>query len=232
MSSPKRIVATKFAYKRPADPPMPEGTILVLKTTAKTPVYMIDNELDIKELAAIGSVTVQWAHLEHMLLVRTMQLATDAKVSLPEDANKLSFAKRLRAWRVLVQQTVKKKSERERLLSLHQRIASAEDDRHKITHGLWEYDRRNPHSLTASSFRTPFAFEKSFDLVRLVKLFQTIAAINFEMHFPKGPKSLERPSSFASREFLQAFSAIDPPSPRHLQATPPKRKAPRSTSKA
>lgn len=217
----------KLAFKRPADPPMPEGIVMVMNTLGKNPRYWIDNELTTNELAGIGAITVQWAHLEHMLLVRTMQLAKQANIALPEDAKKLSFSKRLRAWRILYEQVVTDKKERRAMDELHGRIAAAEDNRHKITHGLWDYDRRNPSRLRASSFRVPFDFERHFDMDRFYKLYRMIAEANFKLHFPKGPASLERPYAFASRSFLQAISGPSPPDPRRRRATPPKRKDPR-----
>src|SRR5271166_1821299 len=67
--------------------------------------HRLDTELERDELAAIGYVTVLWAHLEHVLLVKTMQLADHYGLQIPKDATALSVKKRLRAYRELIKST-------------------------------------------------------------------------------------------------------------------------------
>ena len=69
------------------------------------------------EIFAIGMLTVQWAYLEHVLLLETARLANRAKFKvLPAEANSLAFSRRLSAWRILVRDTIKTKKLRQRLL--------------------------------------------------------------------------------------------------------------------
>ena len=63
----------------------------------------IETELTPEELQAIGLITVQWAHLEHCLLIRTFLIAEEAKIETPKDATNLTFRKRLRAFRDITQ---------------------------------------------------------------------------------------------------------------------------------
>src|SRR5215218_8150377 len=59
------------------------------------------------EMLAIGMATVQWALLEHQLLLDTARMVNRAKSKLPPDATSLSFNRRLSAWRATIQSTVK-----------------------------------------------------------------------------------------------------------------------------
>jgi hypothetical protein len=226
IKKPKEIAATKLAYRRPAEPPMLEGTVLIVETIAKRPVYMISHELEPMELAAIGEITVQWAHLEHMLLVRTLQLAKRAGETEPEAARSTRFSERLKAWRRLYLRLENDQARLDRLEKTYERIASAEVNRHKITHGLWAFNRAYPFALTASSFRAPYAFEQHFDFAKLKRLAHTIAEVNFHLQFPDGPQSLEPSQAFVSRSFLQDTSVKErPPIPSlpHSQPDVPRK---------
>jgi hypothetical protein len=232
MKKPTKIAATVMAYRQPAEPPMSEGIVRVIETIAKRPVYMITHELEPSELMAIGEVTVQWSHLEHVLYVRTLQLAKTANELEPEEAKSLSFATRLKAWKALFRKVVTDPEKLSRLERMHERIASSEDLRHKITHGLWDFNRSDPYALTASSFRMPYQFERKLDFAKLVKLAQRISEINFHLHFPDGPSSLEPSQSHSSRSFLQSITTQErPPMPRLLVAELDKPKKPRRTAK-
>ncbi len=185
------------------------------------------------EVAAIGVITIQWAYLEHMLLIRTAQLVNKAGLSMPYDARSGSFSRRLDAWREIIKATVKDNWQRRRLLSLATRVANIEQDRHKITHGLWQWYPTKPTKLRVYSFRLPHTFDDNFDHERLARLADRIGEINFELTHPprRGLKKLEPDEGSAiatpymSRGFLlRAMGAdtvalgLDPPPP--TQFTP------------
>jgi hypothetical protein len=156
------------------------------------------------ELWAIGAITVQWALLEHALLLDTARLVNTAKLKeMPEYATSLSFKKRLSAWRSVVQETVKSDKQKDRLLKLGQRIANLESDRHKITHGMWQWSYPNASKLQAWSFRPPVAFrDNNFSLDRLIKLMERIGEVNFELSYPKFPQDKKKRSTWFAKQFL------------------------------
>lgn len=158
----------------------------VVKKIGKDEPWRLKIELTDDEMAAIGRITVQWAFLEHLLLLRTADAAQMAGLKIPLDAASAAFTKRLRAWRLLVEETVADLPEKTRDLKLVSQIANAEGDRHKITHGLWDWDDDNPEVLRASSFRPRFQFEKKLDLKALTKLADKIAEINYRLYLPEG----------------------------------------------
>ena len=141
-------------------------------------------ELSDRELWAIGALTVQWAYLEHALLIRTAQLAQRAKIRLPVDATSLSFKRRLAAFRQTVRETVKTVWLRELYLNLAARMSNAADARHKLTHGLWEWYIRHPKRLRISSFRPPVQFEDHFDLDRILRVIDRVGEISFVLSYP------------------------------------------------
>ena len=151
----------------------------------RTGVTRIDFEMDPEELHAIGRVTTQWAYLEHVVFAVTSGIAKAIEVDLPTDARSTSFKRRLSALRLLVEECVST-SDTKRVLLLISKIANAEQDRHRVTHGTWDWDRTNPERISASSFRPGYEFEKKFDATKLNKLANTIGSISFQLEYPNG----------------------------------------------
>ncbi|MDH3232063.1 MAG: hypothetical protein OEQ29_00935 [Alphaproteobacteria bacterium] len=178
-------------------------------------------ELTNEEIAAIGYATVQWAYLEHGLFYRTLEAADAANVPLPRDATNSAFAKRLRAFRILIEKTEPDGSEKERTLKLVSKIANAEDKRHKITHGLWDWVPENPKRVKASSFRPNYEFEETFDLEKLAAFCKTLGEINFDLEYPGGLADVEMQVPFVSRSFLLKLGEKDSEGRDHDLATPP-----------
>lgn len=166
--------------------------------------WKIEPELSPEELQTIGLITVQWAHLEHSLLVRTFFLAESAKVSMPKDASNLSFSKRLRAFRDLAS-AIDNEEEKTVTTRLADRIANAEDQRHKITHGLWDWDESNPEKLTAYSFRQPYNYEHPLEAKKLQKLADHLGELLFELNFPNGVSDVH------PQPYPQRFTGISVP---------------------
>ena len=115
--------------------------------------HRLDTELERDELAAIGDVAVLWAHLEHVLLTKTIQLADDFSVPIPEDATALAEKKRLRAYRELIKSTMSDGADRQNLLGLLTRIGAMERSRNRVVHGVWDWERSEPALLRASAIR-------------------------------------------------------------------------------
>lgn len=155
----------------------------------KTGVCRTEFEMEEREYYAIGRVTVQWAYLEHGIFAMTLAITREAKAELPKDALSTSFNRRLGAFRKAVEQ-FETEPERARLLRLISQTANAQADRHKITHGLWEWDRANPERLNASSFRPSFEFEKPYDFEKVNALADRIGVISCAFEYPKGWESL------------------------------------------
>jgi hypothetical protein len=212
------------------------------------PHTMGAHEIAAAEFWAIGIITVQWAYLEHLLLLDTSKMANTARMAeLPSDATSFSFSKRLTAWRLIVEETVKNKTDREWRLKLTGRIASVAGDRHKITHGLWQWFPDNADRLRVYSFRPRVAFtDDRFSLRRLLNLGQRIGAINFELAYVRrnGQQwtSLDilkqharrlsgRPFSYVSRGALLELTGKGHLNPNPLFAKLPASKPPLSSSK-
>ncbi|HEY0164082.1 MAG TPA: hypothetical protein VGB39_01785, partial [Sphingomicrobium sp.] len=157
----------------------------LIKIDLQTQTKRTEFDIDDAELTAIGRVTVQWAYLEHGVFAVTLQMSHGAEMDLPKDALHASFKRRLRALHLLVEEQTTGE-DRTRLLRLLGQIANAEQDRHKITHGMWEWDKENPERIAASSFRPGYEFEKTFDAERINKLADNIGQINFALEYPGG----------------------------------------------
>lgn len=157
---------------------------MILKNL-KTGVSRIEFELDKEESAAIGRVTAHWAYLEHAVYSASKGISTAVGIDLPQDALSTSFKRRLTALRLLVEEFAPDQ-ERKRMLSLVGKIANAEQDRHRVTHGLWEWDKANPERIAASSFRPGFEFEKLFDTRKLHDLADRIGEASFSLEHPDG----------------------------------------------
>lgn len=151
--------------------------------------WRVTSELSDDELRLIGLVTVQWANLEHALY--EISLTVEKLIgSTPNKAfGDISFDRRLRAFRDLAEHAPQDAGEYIRKLC--DRIAQLKDDRHKITHGLWDWDRSNPEKLFATSFRPKYDFNKRFDKVKLQKLANQIGECTFNIICPSGSPMLE-----------------------------------------
>jgi hypothetical protein len=195
----------------------------------------IDTELTEPELAAIGYVTVLWAELEHDLLARSVELA--GSDTPPEDVFSLSFKRRLRAWRALIKANIADDEERLKLLSLATKIGGIERSRHRITHGLWDWQQRKADALTAASFRPPFSFTEPFDFRKLTKLAHRIGEATFQLRYPGGRDEAWKAvvadrvegGGHVSRRFMLEMMGKDPTNP-HLPSRR-KRDAPQMPSR-
>lgn len=156
-----------------------------LSIDLKTGVSRTDFELDPEEYAAIGKMTVQWAYLEHGVYAISKAISDAANVALPKDASSTSFSRRLRALQSLVGEFAPA-DEQKRITSLIGKIANAEQDRHKITHAMWDWDRSDPERISASSFRPRFQFEKHYNAQQINALADRIGEINFALEYPDG----------------------------------------------
>lgn len=199
-----RIVRRHMSRRSVVDAPT---VILDVKPGAKP---QIDCDLIPEELQAVGLITVQWAHLEHCLFVRTCEIAEELGGELPDDCLSLSFTRRLQAFRKLVVRLDfegRKKWER-----VADRIANAEGKRHKITHGLWVWDNSRDGDLVAlSSFRPPNEFDAHVDVLQLTKLGSEIGELLFELSFPGGlMESLlaARPIPPRSKKYKSALNDV------------------------
>jgi len=171
-------------------------------------------ELTRYEVAAIGVITIQWAYLEHMLLLNTADLVAKGKIPMPHDATSLSFKRRLKAWSETIKAVIKDSWQRNYMLGLATKISNVQNDRHKITHGLWQWYPSKPIKLRSYSFRVPHEFSDNFDHKRLARLADRIGEINYELTYPprKGLKKLkpdEISYSYMSREFLLRATGAD-----------------------
>jgi hypothetical protein len=168
--------------------PIPRRTIpdeaFVIAFPADGQPPHLQPDLTEKEVLTLGYVTCQWAFLEHALFVDTLERAARLKTPVPTDAKNTSFAHRLRAWRALTQRPRVRKAERERLSRLHNKIANLEKKRHQITHGLWSWDHKTPHKLTAYSFRPNVEFVAPLDADKIWQLGNRIGEVNFAFVYP------------------------------------------------
>lgn len=199
----------------------------------------VEFELDETELYAIGRVTVHWAYLEHSIQGASQALADAAGMDLPTDATNLSFTRRLRAFRLLVEKLVAE-PHRDRLLRLVSRIANAEAERHKVTHGLWVWDLENPEKINAWSYRYGREFDQAFSADKLHTLANKIGSISADLEFPDGFASVFR--SLANQDGQVSFSHISRELAREVKASkdqgsyppakPQEGKPPQSSSEA
>jgi hypothetical protein len=181
----------------------------------RRPTQIYPKEFTRFEVAAIGVMTIQWAYLEHMLLLATAELVEAADVPMPDDADSLSFLRRVDAFRALIKATVTDAWKRTSLLALATKISNVHNDRNMVTHGMWEWYQSNPEKLRLYSFRPRYDFDTNFDLDRLATLCDRLGEINFELTHPprKGLRKLTIPQesmSYISRGMALIFAGHDP----------------------
>lgn len=161
-----------------------QKNILLAYTVKGSGGWRVIPELSDDELRLIGLITAQWANLEHALYEASVAIAEQLGISADRNVEDISFDKRLRAFRDLAKAASAEGANN--IQKLSDRIANLKDDRHKITHGLWDWDRSDPDKLTAHSFRPKYGFEKPFDKEKLEKLSNKIGECIFIIMFPDG----------------------------------------------
>ncbi len=148
-------------------------------------------ELSNIEYSAIGMVTVQWSYLEHALLLVHQMICEYLKEEISDDAMSYSFSRRLRAWFDLLKAHESEIKNIKFFLSLHQRISKLMHERHKIIHGMWDYDTSNPFLLKLFSTRPKLNFENASSIDLVYSLATEIGKINCILtHMPIGDKRI------------------------------------------
>lgn len=215
---------------------MSDHNLIVSFDPKKGSAHRIESDLREKELAAIGYVTVQWAYLEHAILSQTLRIAENNKAPVDDKAFSLSFENRRTAWRKSIEQHVTDATERKALLKLCSKVASLETRRHRLTHGLWGWERDDPETLRAYSFRPRVTFDVNFDFDGLMELGFRIGEVNFQLTFPGGEKEASQsaadlanePSGYASRSYLlSVMDRTGKPKRRPRQGVPRQPKRPK-----
>jgi hypothetical protein len=190
--------------------------------------HRIETDVTEPELAAIGRVEVLWSELEHCLLYVTRQLAGDDPLDMPDDATALSFKRRVSAYRELIRAKVTDAKQREALLALAKNLSALAASRHRVTHGLWDWEYAKPEALRASSFRAPYTFTERFDFNKLIKLGTRIGEVVFAVRFPGGWEEAENATlrervqfgPYVSRKFALEMRGRDPENPHRRVCKP------------
>lgn len=168
-----RLVMVR-AYRKRVQPktknkPPPSRSLLRIfkPLTANAGFMKYDFDLGEREFAAIGHGTVHWAFLEEAMFKRTVLFARRAKVKVPADAHDLSFAKRLRALRLIINSTVKNSKRLQWWHDVLDEIGTQNGTRQKIVHGLWSYNARHPDRLFSNPRPSIGRWMTSFDVEKL-----------------------------------------------------------------
>jgi hypothetical protein len=159
--------------------------VQVVRTLRGKQRFYLDVELEHNELAALGRLTAQWSHLEHLIYINSQALAELNGIDPPSEVTSKSFSNRLAAFRQLILSGFEgaQKTKYEKLLS---KIANIEQDRHKLIHGTWDWLPTDPSRIIAKCDRPNVEFEKPFDFETIYELGTRIGEISFELAFPSG----------------------------------------------
>jgi hypothetical protein len=166
-----------------------------------------------REAGVIGLVVVQWAFLEFALYEWTKKTARRYGLPIPSDATpNVSFNKRLRAFRQLIEDVITNRKRKEKLLTLCSRIAKAAGDRQKVAHGLWSYSPQKPDRLWAEQTKRRFGtrgktrqiWYHPYTVPRLGKISEEIGTLSFELWYGRGSRDVRFSQSYISRSFLLA----------------------------
>ena len=192
----------------------------------------VDFDVSEPEYSAIGFTTVHWSFLEFALYYRTVIIAADAGVAIPDDAKSATFTRRLAAFRILVEEVAQPARARTRWLGLAGRITTVAGQRGRVTHGLWSYNARQPDRLWATDQRNPNARSEAFDPDKINELGAAMGAISFVLIHPDGVRLEEIFSTpYASRSAQLMFQGKERLDQGLLDAIVRASKRPRSSSR-
>lgn len=183
----------------------------MVKKKGKPRVHMMyPGDFTKYEIAAIGAITVQWAYLEHMMLISTVELVDKARRDLPDDATHNQLERRISTWKSVIKETTTGKKQA-RLLDLASRVAALQHYRNHITHGLWQWYQSEPVTLRSYSFREPYVFCHNYTFKRLARIADEIGEINYQLTYPprQGLKKITLEYAHMNRRFLLAATGAD-----------------------
>jgi hypothetical protein len=187
-----------------------------------------DFDLGEREYYAIGHGTVHWAFLEEAMFKRTVLFARRAKVKVPADAHDLSFAKRLRALRTIVNAVVKNGKRLKWWHDVLDEIGTQNGTRQKIVHGLWSYNARHPDRLFSTPRPSLGRWMTPFDVEKLFGFGLRVGELSYALLNPSRggrPRKDGGFQSYISRSMLLRMTgkadAVGIPQPIPATSTPP-----------
>jgi hypothetical protein len=117
--------------------------------------WRVNLELRDAELIALGRVAAHWGFLENLLRELAKHMADALGEPLSADADSDSFRKRHRDLKSLVARAMANDPDRDRLLELIERVGSIQGERHRLIHGLIEWDESNKEALNVHTHKNP-----------------------------------------------------------------------------
>jgi hypothetical protein len=117
--------------------------------------WRVNLELRDAELIALGRVAAHWGFLENLLRELAKHMAAALDEPLSADADSDSFRKRHRDLKSLVARAMLNDPDRERLMDLLDRVGSIQGERHRLLHGLIEWNETNKDALDVHTHKNP-----------------------------------------------------------------------------
>jgi hypothetical protein len=139
--------------------------------------WRVNLELRDEELRAIGHVSAQWAFLESMLRRLTREVAKALREPLPQNIDSDSFRLRNAALRDLVSK-MPADSDRDKLQTLLDRVGSLQGERHRLIHGLVEWDEADRDKLNVRTHKNPHGAPWSVTAKDIEAVADKISALN------------------------------------------------------
>lgn len=154
-------------------------TFLIKKSLSPPGPAYVDLELTEPELKALGHVTAQWATLEHLIKEYMMLCAKNTRCLVPNDNN--SFQMRRRDWERLARSALKDNPGLlAEILAFIKKVGSMEHERHKLIHGLIQWDGSNRRRLKVYSRKNARGRPWTVDAKRIHAFSMKVAALNAE----------------------------------------------------
>lgn len=156
---------------------------LPLDNSKKLP--SISFELSNLEYGCIGLVTVQWSYLEHALMLVQKNICKSIDETFSEKAESLSFKNRLNSFHDCLSKHADRIDGVEAFISIHGKIAKLQHERHKIIHGIWDYDPKNPFFLNLFNTRKNVDFQGIQNLDSIYEFSREIGEVNYFLTYVK-----------------------------------------------
>jgi len=170
--------------KRPHLERIPSRSAIITFPVGEDNEPLMESDLTDNELTAIGKVVVAWSWLEQTLYEKTIMVCKENQKPIPSDATNLSFKKRLRAFALLVERGLVKSPNCCYWRKLVSKIANAEQSRHKVVHGVWDFDCNHRSSLIVEGTRHPHIYQEKIDAEKLFHLADEIGRVIFAIRYP------------------------------------------------
>ena len=155
----------------------------------QSPKWKLDSGITPEEAQLIGMIIVEFAAIEHVMFIQTLESFENASEDKPKTLNGIQFSETLKYWKARVASTSDETISKV-LLEQHTEIKRLQEYRDALVHGLFTWSPTEPQKLTAQRTKKHEYIKVTFSINDLRSFQDRISDIHFKIRHPSGPEDM------------------------------------------